>query len=97
MTAFIASKLMMLTLLAIFKDTTMDADSYIAPVTLEECQAQGRQLAEQWKARDERIIAVAVECAEHDDIRLQLYAAHPELLPMDEPEPPMPIPGDRGA
>lgn len=78
------AKAMVLVLIAIFGDLHMDADSYVGPVDLDGCRAAGRELSDQWKARDPEIVAFAIKCEEIDN---PVVTVHEHLGDVPAPEP----------
>lgn len=82
-----AGKIILLTLIAIYRAGGIDSDAFVDAPTLEACQQEGVELATEWKGHNPNIVAVLTKCEERDDPRIQLYEARPDLVPAPEPVP----------
>lgn len=80
-------KIILLTLIAIYRAGGIDSDAYVDAPTLEACQQEGVELANEWRGHNPAVVAVLAHCEERDDPRIQLYEARPDLIPGPEPAP----------
>lgn len=88
-----AGKIMLLILVAVFKNGELDSDAYVFEGDQAACIAAGPDAADAWKARDPRIAAIQAACEERDDPRPFLYMRRPDLIPAPDADP-MPREGD---